>query len=422
MSTETVPKGYKRTEVGVIPEEWEVKQLSATLAKGRLGGNYPNSIQATAFPLMKMGNISRGVFDLNKIEYIPSGLSPDPIHQLTNGDVLFNTRNSLDLVGKVAIWRGELPVAYYNSNLMRLEFDSAEICSNDFANYYLNAFSAVTRLRALAIGTTSVAAIYGRDLRNLMMIVPPKAEQQAIAAALSDADALIESLEQLIVKKRQIKQGAMQDLLKGKRRLPGFSGNWESFLLGDVIDLLTGFPFPSSGYASTGVRLLRGSNVKRNRMDWSEEITQYWPSVTSEIRKFLLDKEDIVISMDGSLVGKSFAVIAKEDLPSLLLQRVARVRGKNVDQGFLRAWICSPYFTSHCDGVKTVTAIPHISPADIRSFPINAPPTLPEQVAIAAVLSDMDTELESLEGKLDKARQVKQGMMQQLLTGKVRLV
>ncbi len=126
-----VKPGYKQTEVGMIPEEWDVKPLNSVLVKGRLGGNYPNQDRETDYPLMKMGNIARGYMDTSKVEYISPGVTPDPSDKLRHGDVLFNTRNTLDLVGKVAIWRDELPVAYYNSNLMRLEFDPQEVCSNE---------------------------------------------------------------------------------------------------------------------------------------------------------------------------------------------------------------------------------------------------------------------------------------------------
>ena len=101
--------------------------------------------------------------------------------------------------------------------------------------------------------------------------------------------------------------------------------DWESVVIGTAIDLMTGFPFPSSGYARSGVRLLRGFNVKRGVTDWSEEGTEYWPSIRSEIRKYVLKAGDVVIAMDGSLVGRSFAMLSANDVPALLLQRVARI-------------------------------------------------------------------------------------------------
>ncbi len=196
---------------------------------------------------------------------------------------------------------------------------------------------------------------------------------------------------------------------------------WACVRIGESIDLLTGFPFPSRGYSKSGVRLLRGSNVKRGVTDWSEEGTEYWPAISSEIKKYVLKSGDIVIAMDGSLVGRSFAMLSENDVPALLLQRVARIRSSAIDQKFLKAWVCSQRFTAHCDAVKTVTAIPHISPADIRSFTIALPPTKAEQEAIAEVLSKADALIECLERLIAKKRLLKLGVMQELLTGRRRL-
>jgi type I restriction enzyme S subunit len=126
--------------------------------------------------------------------------------------------------------------------------------------------------------------------------------------------------------------------------------------------------------------------------------------------------------MDGSLVGRSFARLTTQDLPALLLQRVARIRSKKMDVGYLSQFVGSDQFVTYCDSVKTVTAIPHISAEDIRRFSIPTPPTIDEQTAIATILSDMDAEITELERKRDKTRLLKQGMMQELLTGRIRLV
>lgn len=147
----------------------------------------------------------------------------------------------------------------------------------------------------------------------------------------------------------------------------------------------------------------------------------YWPDVTAEIRKYVLKVGDVVIAMDGSLVGRSFGALSERDVPALLLQRVARVRSSEVDVGYLKHWICSERFTAHSDAVKTTTAIPHISPGDIRSFKVAVPPTILEQQQIGAALSDTDALIDSLEQLLTKKRQIKQGAMQELLTGKRRL-
>lgn len=197
---------------------------------------------------------------------------------------------------------------------------------------------------------------------------------------------------------------------------------WEVMELGEKIDLLTGFPFPSSGYSASGVRLLRGSNIKRGETDWSEDITQYWPQISNDLRKYRLEAGDLAIAMDGSLVGRSFAPVTEKDLPALLLQRVARIRSTQaVDAGFLAAFVGSDWFIRHVDAVKTVTAIPHISPGDIRRFRIPFPASVAEQRAIATALSDVDALLTQLDRLIAKKRNIKRAAMQQLLTGKTRL-
>jgi len=193
---------------------------------------------------------------------------------------------------------------------------------------------------------------------------------------------------------------------------------WEVEKIGPFVDLLTGFPFPSNKYSKSGIKLLRGSNIKRGKIDWSEDITQYWENITIEIKKYLLKENDIVIAMDGSLVGKSFAQLTKKDVPSLLLQRVARVRSDKIYIYFLKEFICSIYFTEHCKKVKTSSAIPHISPKDINDFVIPLPPTKEEQTAIATVLSDTDKLIRALEKQIAKKRLIKQGAMQELLKPK----
>jgi type I restriction enzyme S subunit len=273
-----------------------------------------------------------------------------------------------------------------------------------------------------AAATGLIPGLSRGDILNKRIPIPPLPEQRAIAAALSDVDALISAQDNLIAKKRDLKQAAMQQLLTGYKRLPGFHGEWETKAIGDQIDLLTGFPFPSNQYSETGVRLLRGSNVKRGETDWAEDLVQYWPSITPEIERYQLHSGDLVIAMDGSLVGRSYARLKPTDLPAVLLQRVARIRSNTIDIGFLTQIVGSERFIKYCDSVKTVTAIPHISSADIRSFEMPLPPTIDEQTAIATVLSDMDAEIAALEQKRDKIRLLKQGMMQELLTGKTRLV
>lgn len=410
-----VPAGYKRTDVGVIPENWAVKSLGSVLARGRLGGNYPNSEQETDFPLMKMGNVGRGSFDLTKLEFVTSGVTPQDGHRLRRGDVLFNTRNTLDLVGKMAIWRDELPVAFYNSNLMRLEFDPAQVVSTAYANYALNAASSIERLRGLATGTTSVAAIYTRDLVKLPIVVPSLSEQRAIAEALSDVDGLLGALEALIAKKRAIKQAAMQQLLTGKTRLPGFSGAWETKKIGEIAMASGGRNSASDDLpvltCSKHLGFVDSLGYFKNQV-FSKDLSNYKLIRRGEIGYPANHVEEGSIGLQDlynvALVSPIYVVFGvHESINSFFLHRLLKL--DSYREVFATA-------TNASVDRRGSLRWPAFSQIDVRI------PPKTEQDAIATVLSDMDAEIAALEVRRDKARALKQGMMQQLLTGRVRLV
>ncbi len=396
-----VKPGYKQTEIGIIPEKWEVKPLGSILSQARLGGNYANQDAEAELPLMKMGNLARGYFDLSKVQFIRPSMRPEHIHRLVYGDVLFNTRNTLDLVGKVAIWRAELPVAYYNSNLMRLEFDPELICSNEYANYALNTKGAISRLRALATGTTSVAAIYTRDLMKLQVLVPPRPEQRAIAQALGDVDALITALDRLIAKKRDIKQATMQPLLEGKTRLPGFNGEWELTSFRDVVRHHAGNSTLIKG------RLL-GSKLAGGFDAYSASGQDVWCD------HFEHEGDAIIVSAVGSRCGKAFRASGKWS--AIANTHVVWPLPKKIDMRFLSYFINDENFWQ-----KSGTGQPFVLFTKTFEKPLLLP-CLAEQAAIASVLSDMDVELTALETRRDKTHALKQGMMQELLTGKTRLI
>lgn len=398
MSSETA-LGYKLTEAGLIPLEWDSLPLKETLIRGRLGGNYENSERETSAPLMKMGNINRGIFSLDKIEYIQDVDAADPSHKLKKGDVLFNTRNTLDLVGKVAIWRDEIPVAYYNSNLMRLEFDQRKISSTEYANYALNSRSSIARLKAIATGTTSVAAIYTRDLLVFCMPVPPKTEQVAIGNALSDIDSLISGLDQLISKKRDIQQAAMQKLLTGQRRLPGFSGEWDVKRLGDIAELYQPVTISAKQLTDSGYPVY-GAN-----------------GVVGFFSEFNHDSPQVTVTCRGSTCGTVNRTVEKSWITGNAMV-INCDKSRNINKDFLYFLLLGQDLSVCITG----TGQPQIVRGPLANFELPIPSDIEEQRAIACILSDMDAELAALETRRDKARQIKQGMMQELLTGRIRLV
>ena len=153
-----IPAGYQQTEVGIIPEDWVVYSVGDIIQRSQLGGNYENTENTSDYPLIKMGNLGRGYISLDKVEYVTS--KPSSKDRLMFGDVLFNTRNTLELVGKVAVWRNELDEAYFNSNILRFYFDKDVVADSFFMNLAMNTSGFISQLSGIATGTTSVAAIY----------------------------------------------------------------------------------------------------------------------------------------------------------------------------------------------------------------------------------------------------------------------
>ena len=204
-----------------------------------------------------------------------------------------------------------------------------------------------------------------------------------------------------------------------KTKLGWIPKDWDYDRIGDKIDLLTGYPFSSKDYSEKGIKLLRGANIKRGFIDWENGNTVFWEAQTEDLEKYLLKENDLVIAMDGSLVGRSYGQIESCDLPAYVLQRVARIRSSKINIHFIKHIVSSKIFVNYCDSVKTVTAIPHISTKDIRRFKIPIPP-LPEQKKIADILSTWDRAIETLEQLITKKEELKKGLMQQLLTGKKR--
>jgi type I restriction enzyme S subunit len=423
-SQPTIKESYKQTDAGVIPEDWEVKTLEdvcvpSGLIRGPFGGALKKEFFVeTGYKVYEQRNaiyrnptIGRYYIDGSKFQELKR-------FEVKENDFIVSCSGTIGRIYQIPKTAAK---GVINQALLIIKTDKYKIDDKYFF-YYFDWERFQTKIVDNTQGGAMPNLVGMNIFRETPIPLPPLPEQQAIAEVLSDMDALITSLDQLITKKRNIKHGTMQLLLMGKKRLAGFSSNWETKEIGNDIDLLTGYPFPSNKYSSDGIRLLRGSNIKRGITDWSDDLVTYWKEITPELERYSCKEGDIVIAMDGSLVGKSYARLSQGDVPSLLLQRVARIRSKKIDLGYLKEFIGSKYFSKYCDSVKTVTAIPHISSSDIRNFKIQIPPTTEEQQAIAQILSEMDAEIEALEKKREKYKAIKQGMMQELLTGKTRLV
>ena len=231
-------------------------------------------------------------------------------------------------------------------------------------------------------------------------------------------DALIAALDQLIAKKRNLKQAAMQQLLTGKKRVPGFQGEWEVKRLGEIAELKNGYAFESVTYSPLGdFKVVTIANVQDGYMDMAEcsRILRLPSGLQSHHR---LQMGDILISMTGN-VGRVCIVVEND---CLLNQRVGKLEPKSVEPDFLFLLVSQRRFISAMAAKAKGGVQGNISVSDITDYRFDIPSSAAEQIAIATVLSDMDAEIAALERRLAKTRDLKQGMMQELLTGRTRLV
>lgn len=260
--------------------------------------------------------------------------------------------------------------------------------------------------------------------------LPPYEEQQKIADSMSDINRLICNLEKLIAKKKAIKQGAMQELLTGKKRLPGFSGDWESFLFGDLFDFIPNNAFTRAQLAVSG---------KAKNIHYGDILTKYGayinadstdiPYIAKEIdlsrfsEKCYLRSGDVIIAdtAEDETVGKTLEVI-RVDHPILAGQHTLLCRPRiQFAEKFLGYYLNAACYHDQLLPCIVGTKVSSVSKASVAQTKLVVP-EFEEQQTIASILSDMDDDIIELEQKLAKYRQVKQGMMQQLLTGKIRLV
>ncbi|MFL0685321.1 MAG: restriction endonuclease subunit S [Algoriphagus aquaeductus] len=409
---------FKNTEIGEYPNDWIVEDFGEIISSVQLGGNYPNNDEDGEFILIKMGNLNRGYIDLKKKYYIKKGITPNEIDRLHFGDVIFNTRNTLDLVGKVAIWKNEDNPAFFNSNIMRIKFKEEKISSTDFMNLILNTPKSLYQLRGIATGTTSVAAIYPRDLFKIKIPYPTKPEQTAIATALNDADALIQKLEQLIAKKRNIKTGAMQELLKPKE-----GWKWK------MVDKL-GKPFGGlSGKAKADFKdgncpYIPFMNVMSNPIIDTTYFDYVKIAPTESQHK--AEKGDLFFNGSSETPEEvGMCSVLLEDIPNLYLNSFCfgfRLFKEEKNDGLYLAYFFRSSYGRKIFYILAQGATRHnLSKSNFLKIKIQIPEP-DEQIKIATTLRDIDNEIQEMEKQLEKYKMMKQGMMQSLLTGNIRLV
>jgi len=402
-----VRAGYKQTEVGVIPEDWDVVQLGELqpfVTSGSRGWASFYSEHGSLF--VRITNLSRDTIYLDltdsKFVRLPPGANEGVRTQLREDDVLISITADIGIVGYIDA-RVPLP-AYINQHIALVRFDSSKF-SGKFVSYFLASEYPQKVFRA----STDTGAKAGMSLGTVQKIqtaLPSLTEQRAIAAALSDVDALLDALDGLTAKKRDLKQAAMQQLLTGQSRLPGFHGEWAVNTIAELEkhELL---------------KLSRGRVIsKKDIVNAPGEFPIYSSSIHNDglfgrYGDFMFDEELITWSVDG---GGNFFYRRKHKFSVTNVCGFMRVDTSRIDYRF---------FAEELQLLHSRKSFDYQSKAHPsvvrREYEVQLPP-LPEQAAIAEILTDMDAELVALEARRAKTRDLKQAMMQELLAGNRRLV
>lgn len=439
LSMVEMKSGYKMTEVGVIPEDWEVKNVSEScLIKARIGwqGLKKTEYMSSGDYLLITGtDFDNGQVNWRTCAYVSKArYEQDSNIKIRPQDILISKDGT---IGKVA-YLGMIPKAgTLNSGIFVIRANDRKIdqvfLSKIFMSFYFEDF-----LNRLVAGST-INHLYQKDFVKFCFPLPNSEEQTAIATALSDVDSLISALTKKIEKKKAIKQGLMQQFLTGKKRLPGYEKNrepvqtewgaipkdWKTLSIGKCCSIKARIGWQGlkkSEYLSSGEYVLvTGTDFLNGRIDWKSCVyvskKRYEQDANIQIVK-----HDILITKDGT-IGK---VAFLDDVPCLGTLNsgifVVRSHSEELDQCYLSKIFESFIFDAFLESLVAGSTINHLYQKDFVHFNFPVPPTISEQTAIANILSDCDSEIAALEEKRDKYKEIKQGMMQQLLTGKIRLI
>ena len=411
-----VRPGYRQTEAGWIPDQWEVSTVGHEF-EVKLG-KMLDAERNVGVPKPYLGNkaVQWDRIDISALPTVPLSRADIEKYRLQEGDLLVCEGGE---VGRCAIWDAPIDECYYQKALHRLRplrgFNSRVMAA--LLRHWSDA-----GLLANYVTQTSIAHLPREKFMEVPMPVPPAAEQRAIAGALSDMDSLLAGLDRLIAKKRDLKQAAMQQLLTGQTRLPGFQGEWEEKQLGDVCAFRTG-PFGSalhkSDYISDGVPLVNPMHIVEGTIIPTRDMT-VTVYAAHRLSEFLLREGDVIIGRRGDM-GRC-AVVRPSQHGWLcgtgsLIVRVVR----DAVPEFIQRILSSRQVITAIENSSVGTTMTNLNQGVLRQLSLRLPEPS-EQAAIASVLSDMDAELTALEARRDKTRVLKQAMMQELLTGKTRLV
>lgn len=419
---DTIPHGYQMTEVGVIPEDWEVKTLGE-LGECIIGLTYsPSNVQSNGTLVLRSSNIGDNHLIYEDNVFVDMDIPNNLIAR--KGDILICVRNgSRQLIGKCAL------IDEYAEGMSFGAFMS--VFRTELSGFIFFQFQSdlIKKQIEANIGAT-INQITNKNLKAFKIPLPPTlTEQRAIADALSDVDEQITALDEAITKKRDIKQGAMQRLLTGEERLPGFSGEWKQWSYDELFALLKTGSNPRSHLSNNGdVKYIHYGDIHQRwstYLDCNKEELPYIDQKRVQSIPYVQDGdlimadasedyEGIGASVEISNVGNSKIVAG---LHTLLL------RGNNelLADGFKGYLQYIPSIKRQLIEIATGISVYGISKTNIKTIIVDLP-AIDEQQAIVSILSDIDTEISALEAQREKTIALKTGMMQKLLTGKARLI
>lgn len=419
-----IPKGYKQTELGVIPEDWEVRQIRDGLtlltdfdANGSFADMAENvqTYNGSGFAWYVRATDLEQNTPLTEVKYVDEAsykfLKKSSLY---GGEVLIAKRGD---IGKVYLFEAKTTFATLAPNLYLLKLN--EQIHSTYLYYYLKSLNGQKSLKDIN-ASTSLGALYKEDVKNLHILYPTIPEQKAIAKALSDVDDLIAALDKKIAKKRLVKQGAMQQLLTGKKRLPGFTEEWVEILFGEYVDIYRGgSPRPIENYTTNkpnGINWIKIGDVKPKDKYINKTEECIVPEGVNRSRQVYVG--DFILSNSMSF-GRPYILNINGCIHDgwLVIQNYHHT----FDKDYLYYLLCSEDVMTQYIAMAAGSSVKNLNKEKVASLQLYIPTNVFEQQAIATVLSDMDKEISDLEAKRDKYRLLKSGMMQKLLTGQVRL-
>jgi len=426
--------------LGEVPEHWEVRQLGRFGAFSKGSGGTKEDEVAEGVSCVRYGNLyTQHRFFIEKTKACVSIDRSANYTPIQYGDVLFaGSGETIEEIGKSAVNLLFGPACCGGDVII---FRPSGAIDAKFLGLATDCSQAAYQKSCMGRGIT-VMHIYGDELKYLSIAIPPLPEQAAIADFLdretAKIDALVEKKERLIEllqEKRTalithaVTKGLDPDVPmkdSGIEWLGQIPAHWKSPRAQDCADLKVGYAFSSDsflhGESDVGVKLLRGDNVTTGALRWGER-TRRWSEVTPGISHLLLQENDVVIGMDGSKVGRNYALVKSEDLPLLLVQRVARLRPKQrIMPQYLFFSIANPRFHMHVDLEKSDPAIPHVSGWAIAHYPVLLPP-LEEQEAIVEHIERETTKIDALIAKVGEAikrlKEYRTALISAAVTGKI---